>query len=147
MIESKNFGKYEIIEELGKGGFGTVYHVRETVLNIERAIKVLHPNLLSDNSFLSRFKGEAQLSALLDHPNIVPVYEFSQVEGMSYLAMKFMPGGSLRDLLTMKGRLSQEQTLRYFEHICSGSFCPPKRSDPSRFSRVTCSLMNLTRLG
>ena len=120
MIESKNFGKYEIIEELGKGGFGTVYHVRETVLNIERAIKALHPNLLSDNTFLNRFKGEAQLSALLDHPNIVPVYEFSQVEGMNYLAMKFMPGGSLKDLLTRKGRLSPDETLHYFQDICSG---------------------------
>lgn len=116
----EQFGKYQIIEELGKGGFGTVYRARETILDIERAIKVLHPNLLSDNSFLSRFKGEAQMSALLDHANIVPVYEFGQVDGRNYLAMKYMPGGSLKDLLTEQGPLSPKETLRYFEDICNG---------------------------
>ena len=114
------FGKYQILEELGRGGFGTVYRVRETVLNVERAIKVLHPNLLTDETFLTRFKDEAQLSALLDHMAIVPVYEFGQVNGMDYIAMKYMPGGSLKELLTRQSKLSLGQTLRYFEHVCEG---------------------------
>ena len=120
MDASKHFGKYEIIEELGKGGFGTVYHVRETVLDVERAIKVLHSNLLTDETFLARFKREARMSAQLEHPNIVPVYEFGQAEGLNYLAMKYMPNGSLKELLARQGRLSLEETLQLFEDICSG---------------------------
>lgn len=120
MDEVKHFGKYEILEELGKGGFGTVYRVREPVLNIERAIKVLHPNLLSDDSFLTRFKHEAQVSAHLEHSNIVPVYELDQVDGLNYIVMKYMPGGSLIDLLRRQGHLDLEETLPYFENMCAG---------------------------
>ena len=63
-IHPIQFGKYEILEELGRGGFGTVYKAKDTVLNRLVAVKVLHPNLVNDTSFLVRFKQEAQIAAL-----------------------------------------------------------------------------------
>ena len=90
-------GKYELLEEIGRGGYGTVYHARETVLDVERAVKVLHPALAADPEFIERFRREAKYAAKLEHPHIVPVYELGDAEGRYYLAMKHKPGGSLKD--------------------------------------------------
>jgi len=114
------FGKYQILEELGRGGFGTVYKAKDTVLNRLVAIKVLHPNLVNDPSFLVRFKQEAQIAAQLDHPNLVPVYDFGQEEGRYYIAMGYMPGGSLKELLAKEGKLSQEKAMRILEQVAEG---------------------------
>jgi len=113
-------GKYEILEELGRGGFGIVYKAKDTVLNRLVAIKVLHPNLVNDPSFLVRFKQEAQIAAQLDHPNLVPVYDFGQEEGRYYIAMGYMPGGSLKELLKREGAFSQDRALDVFNEISAG---------------------------
>ena len=113
----QKLGKYELIEELGRGGYGTVYRARETVLDVERAVKVLHPALVADPEFIERFRREAQIAARLEHPNIVPVYELGEAEGRYYLAMKFMPGGSLRDLLAREGCLPFERALEITRQV------------------------------
>lgn len=115
-----NLGKYEILEELGRGGFGIVYKAKDTVLNRLVAIKVLHPNLVNDPTFLVRFKQEAQIAAQLDHPNLVPVYDFGQEEGRYYIAMGYMPGGSLKELLKGEGAFSQDRALDVFNKISAG---------------------------
>ena len=119
-IHPIQFGKYQILEELGRGGFGIVYKAKDTVLNRLVAIKVLHPNLVNDPSFLVRFKQEAQIAAQLDHPNLVPVYDFGQEEGRYYIAMGYMPGGSLKELLAKEGKLSQEKAMRILEQVAEG---------------------------
>jgi serine/threonine protein kinase len=113
-------GKYEIIEELGQGGFGIVYKVRDTLLEVDRALKVLHPVLATDPTFLARFKQEAQLAAKLEAPNLVPVYNFGEDDGRFYLVMKYMPGGSLKDLLEKNGCLDEKQALAIFEEAGRG---------------------------
>lgn len=113
-------GKYEILEELGRGGFGTVYKAFDTELNVERALKVLHPTLLTDSTFLSSFKQEAQLAAKLEHPNIVPVYDFGEVNGRYFLVMKYMQGGSLKNLLAKNGKLDEIEAMEIFKQICLG---------------------------
>ena len=96
-------GKYELLEELGRGGCGTVYRARETVLDVERAVKVLHPALISDPEFIERFRREARFAARIEHPHIVPVYELDEVEGAYFLVMKYMPGSSLKELIAGQG--------------------------------------------
>ena len=115
----KQLGKYELLEPLGRGGYGTVYRARETVLDVERAVKVLHPALLADPDFIERFRREARIAARLDHPHIVPVYELDQAEGSYFLVMKLMPGGSLKTLLEREKRLPFERALQILRQVCS----------------------------
>ncbi len=114
------FGKYQILEELGRGGFGIVYHAFDTVLEREVAIKELYPNLVNDPAFVSRFKQEARIAAKLDHPNLVPVHDFGQIDGKYYLAMGYMAGGSLKDLLKQEGPLSKERALKIIQQVGAG---------------------------
>lgn len=120
MSENNLIGKYRLVKEIGKGGFGTVYLVHDVVLDVERALKVLHPALLADEVFIARFKQEAQFSARLDHPNVVPVYDFGEASGRFFLAMKYMPGGSLKDRLDQNGPLDEETAITMLEQIARG---------------------------
>jgi eukaryotic-like serine/threonine-protein kinase len=88
-------GKYELHEQLGKGGFGTVYRATDTSLDREVAIKVLHPQLMVDDTFVERFKKEAEVLASFDHPNIVTIFEMGELEGRAFIAMRYLSGGSL----------------------------------------------------
>lgn len=115
----KTLGKYELMEELGRGGYGTVYRARDTTLDVERAVKILHPSMASDPEFIIRFKREAKFAAKLEHPNIVPVYELGEIQGSYFLAMKFIPGGSLKSLLQSEGRLSFECALQISQQVAS----------------------------
>lgn len=112
--------RFEILEELGRGGFGIVYKAFDQTLNRTVAIKILHPGLVIDPTFVSRFKHEAQIAAKLDHPNVVPVYEFGESDGSFYIVMGYMPAGSLKDLIFREGALGKERSLRIFEQIGKG---------------------------
>ena len=120
MSDKQKLGKYEILSELGRGGFGTVYEAVDTVLERPVALKVLHPNLVNDLSFVSRFRQEAKLAAKLEHPNIVPVYDFDQKDGRFFIAMGLMPGGSLKDKLEQSGAFSLVQSRSLLLQICTG---------------------------
>lgn len=113
-------GKFDILEELGHGGFGTVYKARDLVLDRIVAIKVLHPNLVNDPLFLSRFKQEAQIAAQIEHANLVPIYDFGETDGHFFIVMGFMPGGSLKELLMKEGPLKKERALEILDQIGMG---------------------------
>jgi serine/threonine-protein kinase len=85
-------GAYEIVAPLGQGGMATVYKAHHARLNRFVAIKMIHPAYLQDESYLARFQREAQIVAALDHPHIVPIYDFSEHEGEPYLVMKLIEG-------------------------------------------------------
>ncbi len=93
--QSQRLGKYDILAEIGKGGFATVYRALDTDLGREVALKVLDPLLMRDPAWVARFRQEARTIAALDHPRIVPIYEIGQAEGILFIAMKLLPGGSL----------------------------------------------------
>lgn len=112
-------GKYTLYESLGRGGYGTVYRAQEPVLQVVRAVKVLHQELLADPQFIERFRLEARTAARLEHPHIVPVYELSQDQGRYFLAMKYMPGGSLKELLEKDGRLAFPRALEITRQVAS----------------------------
>ncbi len=113
-------GKYELKEELGRGGFGVVYRTLDVVLEVERAVKVLHPVLLVDPSFIERFRREARTAAKLDHPHIVPVYDLDEDQGRYFLAMRYLSGGSLKELLATEGRLAWERALAITRQVAEG---------------------------
>jgi serine/threonine protein kinase len=89
-------GPYRIMEQLGQGGMATVYKAYHASLDRYVAIKVLHQAFLEDTSFLARFQREARLVARLEHPNIVPIYDYAEYEGQPYLVMKYIEGDTLK---------------------------------------------------
>ena len=95
-------GRYDIINEIGRGGFATVYKARDTQLNRLVALKVLHPGWNSDASFVRRFKQEAETVANFSHPNIVTIYDVGEIERQLFISMEFLPGEDLRRWLEQK---------------------------------------------
>ncbi len=113
-------GKYELHEKLGRGGFGTVYRAMDTSLGREVALKVLHPELTIDREFVDRFRQEAKTLALLDDRNIVTIHEINEENGRIYIAMRYLPGGSLRNLIEEKGRIQFTEALKIITQVASG---------------------------
>ncbi len=99
--EGENIGPYRIIEQLGQGGMATVYKAYHAALDRYVALKVLHPAFYEDRTFTARFQREARVVAKLEHPSIVPVYDFAEHENRPYLVMKYIQGE------TLKARLSR----------------------------------------
>ncbi len=113
-------GKYEIIEELGHGGFGTVYKATDTALSRTVALKILHPQLAADADFVERFRKEARLLARLDHPNIVTIYDFGEIEGRYYISMRYLPGGNLAQRIQKTSGLPYTEALRIMGQLVDG---------------------------
>ena len=92
-------GPYEVVALLGSGGMGEVYRALDPRLNREVAIKVLSESWHQDTSFLARFEREAKVLATLNHPNIVSLFEFGEVEGRAYAVMELLQGRTLRQAM------------------------------------------------
>jgi serine/threonine protein kinase len=111
------FGPYKIESALGRGGMGTVYLATHTRLERRVALKVIAPELADDPDFRARFLRESQLAASLDHPHVIPIYDADEVEGVLYLAMRYVDGPSLQSLIREREALSRADTLRIAEQI------------------------------
>ena len=112
-------GKYKILEEIGRGGFGIVYKARDTSLDRLVALKVLHPELTVDSKFLERFQKEAKALARINHNNVVTIYEIGELEGKFFIAMEYMHGGSLAEKLKGK-HLLQSEAIKIVRDIGAG---------------------------
>ncbi|MBI4787151.1 MAG: SUMF1/EgtB/PvdO family nonheme iron enzyme [Chloroflexi bacterium] len=95
----ENIGPYRITEQLGQGGMATVFKAYHAMLDRYVAIKALHPAFKSDPNFLGRFEREARIIAKLDHPNIIPIYDFAQHDGVPYLVIRYVEGETLKAVL------------------------------------------------
>jgi len=95
----KTISHYKILEELGRGGMGVVYKAEDTKLRRTVALKFLTPQALGTEDEKARFIHEAQAAAALNHPNICTVYEIDELEGRSFIAMEYIEGRSLRDII------------------------------------------------
>lgn len=112
-------GSYQVSEKLGRGGMATVYKAYHENLDRDVAIKVLHAVYKDDDSFLRRFSREAKVVAKLEHPNIVPVYDFAEFIGYPYLVMKYIGGDTLKERIT-SGELDKAETTRIIKAIANG---------------------------
>jgi serine/threonine protein kinase len=109
-------GPYQIQEQLGTGGMATVYKAHHPRLDRYVAVKVMHPQFLEDENFHARFEREARVVARLEHPNIVPIYDFSDHERQPYLIMKYVDGRTLKQIVR-KGAVSLDEILRIMNVI------------------------------
>jgi serine/threonine-protein kinase len=112
----ENVGPYRITEQLGQGGMATVYKAFHAALDRYVAIKALHPAFGEDPNFEARFQREARLVARLEHPHIVPIYDYAEHEGRPYLVMKFIEGDTLKARL-QRGPLSTAEITNVVESV------------------------------
>ena len=113
-------GRYEIIEEVGRGGMAIVYLAKCLVLNRYVAIKVLRPEYREDEEFIKRFKIEAQSAGNLSHQNIVSVYDVGNENDTEYIVMEYVEGITLKQYLSAKGVLPEKEAVDFASQICAG---------------------------
>src|SRR5574341_1446763 len=98
-LTGKQFGAYQIVAPLGEGGMAAVYKAYHPAMERYVALKVLPRHFADDPQFIARFQREAKLLAQLQHPHILPVFDYGQAEGYTYIVMPFVESGTLTDLL------------------------------------------------
>ncbi|TAN05602.1 MAG: serine/threonine protein kinase [Rhodanobacteraceae bacterium] len=105
----RQFGDYELLEQIGEGGMGVVYRARQNSLDREVALKLLSAGPWASKDFIARFEREAQNAARMQHPNIVTVFEAGSCEGLHFMSMRLIEGRSLSTLLKSGERLAPRQ--------------------------------------
>ena len=119
MNPGDEFGPYTIESVLGRGGMGTVYLATHARLDRRVALKVIASELADDPDFRARFLRESQLAASLDHPHVIPIYDADEIDGVLYLAMRYVDGPSLQKLIRDRGALPRPDTLGIADQIGS----------------------------
>src|SRR5512136_2800033 len=99
-LTGQYLGQYQILARISKGSTSTIYKAYQAKLDRFVAVKVLSPHVLDEEGFLARFTQEARAVAQLDHPNIVPVYDFDQTGDIAYIVFKYVESGTLRAMMT-----------------------------------------------
>jgi serine/threonine-protein kinase len=110
---------YELLSQLGRGGYGVVYRVRDLHLEREVALKVLHPHLTADPGVVERFRREAQLAARLTHPNLVNIYDIGGRSGLLWYTMELVGGPNLAQLVEKEGPLPVERVVKLLREALS----------------------------
>lgn len=113
-------GIYEIYGVLGSGGMGTVYLARDTLLERDVAIKVIHAHKLADPGVVPRFLAEARTMARVHHPNVVMIHAYGSRRGEPYLVMEYVPGTNLLQWQRQRGRLTPAEAVDVLEALCRG---------------------------
>jgi beta-lactam-binding protein with PASTA domain len=104
-------GRYKVLRRIGSGGMADVYCAEDTHLGRQVALKVLHRRFAQDQEFVERFRREAKSAAGLNHPNVVGVFDRGEHEGTYYIAMEYLEGSTLKDIVTAEAPLAQERVI------------------------------------
>src|SRR2546430_1229101 len=110
-------GRYRILRKLGTGGMANVYLAEDEVLGRRVAIKILNDRHAGDDQFVERFRREAKNAASLSHPNIVSIYDRGEAEGTYYIAMEYLDGRTLKELIVTRGPTPVPVAIDYTRQI------------------------------
>ena len=113
----KRLGSYQIIEQIGQGGMATVFKAYQPSMDRYVAIKILPSHFTEDESFLGRFTQEARTLARLEHPHILPVHDYGEQEGTTYLVMRYVEAGTLKDLIAREGAMELKEAARILGQV------------------------------
>ena len=118
LLDGNNLGPYRIIKQIGKGGMATIYKAFQPGMDRYVAIKVLPPTLADDEQFVQRFQQEARAISKLEHPRILPVYDYGEQDGVMYIVLRYVDSGTLKDRMA-QGRLSLAEVTRIISQVAS----------------------------
>ena len=113
-------GRYQVIEELGKGGMGKVYKVFDKEINAKVALKLLKPEIVTDKNTVERFRNELKVARDISHKNICRMYDLGREAGLYYITMEYVPGEDLRNMIRMSRQLGVGTAIIIAEQICDG---------------------------
>ncbi|MBN1874357.1 MAG: protein kinase [Anaerolineae bacterium] len=113
----KTLGGYQLLSQIGQGGMATVFKAYQPSMDRYVAVKILPAHFTQDRTFIARFEQEARTLAHLEHPHILPVHDYGEQEGITYLVMRYIEGGSLNDLIIKRGPLPLDETGRVIGQI------------------------------
>jgi predicted Ser/Thr protein kinase len=116
---SELVGRYRILGVLGEGGWGTVYHARDLTLELDVALKILHPNIARDPAKLAVFRNEVRVARMVTHPNVCRLHDLIDAPGGCFITMEYVAGESLAALLE-RGRLALPHALRILRDVARG---------------------------
>jgi serine/threonine protein kinase len=112
--------RYEVLEELGKGGMGVVYRVRDRKLDEEMALKVLKPEIAAHKETIERFKNELKFARRIAHRNVCKMYDLNEGEKILYITMEYVKGEDLKSLIRKKGKFSESEAVAAAKQVCEG---------------------------
>jgi serine/threonine protein kinase len=113
-------GRYQVIEELGKGGMGRIYKVFDTKIKEKVALKLIRPDIASDPETIDRFSNEVRLARKIGHRNVCRMFDIGEAEGAHYITMEYVQGEDLKSMIRMSGSLSLGMLLSVGKQICDG---------------------------
>jgi tetratricopeptide (TPR) repeat protein/predicted Ser/Thr protein kinase len=113
-------GRYQIIEELGKGGMGAVYKAFDTQINEEVAIKLIRPEIAANEKTLERFSNELKLARKISHKNVCRMYHLEKGEKAPYISMEYLEGEDLKSIIRKKGKLKEKEAIDITQQVCEG---------------------------
>ncbi len=113
-------GRYRLEEKIGEGGMGAVFTAHDQELDRRVAVKLLAASFVNDPDVQERFEREARLTAKLDHPHIIPIYDVGRYQGRPFIVMKLLEGQSLADRLRARGGFTTEETLKLMRQLAGG---------------------------
>ena len=113
-------GRYEIIEELGKGGMGRVYRAEDTKVKEEIALKLIKPEISSDEQTIDRFRNELRIARKIRHKNVTGMYDLGEDRGTHYITMEYVPGEDLKSFIRRSGQLSIGTMVKITKQVCDG---------------------------
>jgi len=113
-------GRYQIIEELGRGGMGKVYKAQDTEVKDKIALKLIRPEISSDKKTIERFQNELKLARKISHRNVCRMYDLGKSEGNYFITMEYVDGENLKGMIRMMGQLSSGKAVSVAKQVCKG---------------------------